>query len=169
MAHSAKVGVKVEARESDVVEVGARAIASEGEYRHSFADGVGVGECDKSGSLAETIEAAATPEEVCLHGDSSGDHDLLGLAGIVGFAKVRVIYVENTHATAVLTLNDGSLTPWTSCPFADGSTIQPGGFLLAACKFGAAGWAVAAGDRTLKITSSADGGTFKMVVAGVSV
>lgn len=168
MSHSATASMSLKGQESDAIELGARSVKNELENKKTFTDGAGVGACDCSGSLSETIALAAAPKEIDFHGDEADDYSILGLDGAaVAFAAVKGLLIKNTHATGTLTLNDGDLTAWAACPFADGSVIQPGGSLMAVAPLGA-GYAVAAGSRTLKLTGSVDAVSFEIVAAGVS-
>ncbi len=166
MAHSAKVTATVEAWESDAVETGARHIATLVEQVRAFPDDDVDGACNASASCSRAIAAAVTPEELDLYDDGDGDYPVRGLAGDVGFQKVKFIYVENTHATGQLTLSNTGVSGWSTGPFGDGTIIPPGGYLLV-CDPGGPGWAVANGNQLIKFTADEDGTSFKVVVAGV--
>lgn len=127
----------------------------------SFADGTAANQANVLWSDSRTLTA------------TSEDLDLAGvLASVYGvtvaLARVKGLYIKNTHATASLTIGGASSNAWATL-FGDATdklVIPPGGFVLLAAPL-ATGYTVTAGTGDkLKIDSGASTIIYRIALLG---
>jgi hypothetical protein len=126
----------------------------------AFTDGTGNNQCDKIFHDQRTLPGGFT-EDIDLSGVLVGK---LSTSTIL-FAKIKLLYVINTHASYILTLG-GSTFPFINMLAVSGDQIKipPMGAMLMVAPL--AGYAVTAGTGDILTIASSAACTYDIVIAG---
>jgi hypothetical protein len=151
--------VSLSSRLANTAGVAATSAAIQDVTLKQFTTGTAANQANAQYSASGTIAASATPVDIVL----TMLTDPFG--AVLAFTKVRALIIRNTHATATITVGGA---PSANFPLftdpSDSLPIAPGGIFVYS-DF-AAGKTVTGIASVLRLASSANGGTYELIVIG---